>query len=73
MNTGPSSISLNAESRCDRCGAQAYAVYYKGALELMFCRHHIEQYNVALEESDWLVLFDYVGLETLVDTEPVLT
>jgi hypothetical protein len=67
MNTVPSSISLNANDRCDRCNAQAYAVYFKATLELMLCRHHIEALNVALEDAGWQAQLDYVGLEALVE------
>lgn len=69
MNATPSGVNLSAHDRCDRCSAQAYAVYYKGGLELMFCKHHIREHNLALEESGWNVMFDYVGLERLEDEE----
>ena len=69
MNTV--SINLNATDRCDRCKAQAYAVYSKGTLELMFCRHHIRELNLALEDDGWTAAFDYVGLEEFAEPHPV--
>jgi ribosomal protein S14 len=69
MNTTPSSISLNALDRCDRCSAQAFSVYYKGDQELMFCRHHIREFNRALEDSGWQAQFDYVRLEELAESQ----
>jgi hypothetical protein len=69
MNATPSGVNLNATDRCDRCPAQAYAVYFQGSCELMFCKHHIKEYNLALEEAGWQVMFDYVGLERLEEEE----
>ena len=43
------SLSLTAQDRCDRCGAQAYlrARFHHG--ELLFCAHHGQRYRAALE------------------------
>lgn len=64
-------IELTAHDRCDRCPAQAYAVYRKGNLELSFCLHHVKQHNLALECDDWVAHYDYGGIERLVDNERV--
>ena len=36
----PTSATLTAADRCDRCGAQAYVRVVLGAGELLFCAHH---------------------------------
>jgi hypothetical protein len=43
---------LNAQDRCDRCGAQAYvrAVMSNG-FELLFCGHHAKKYQEGLATS----------------------
>jgi hypothetical protein len=43
---------LNAQDRCDRCGAQAYvrAVMSNG-FELLFCGHHAKKYQDGLSTS----------------------
>lgn len=47
---------LNAEDRCDRCGAQAYFQIVKEKKELLFCAHHGRQHEVALVLGGWTVL-----------------
>ncbi|MBU6352641.1 MAG: hypothetical protein KJS67_01225 [Actinomycetales bacterium] len=46
------STPLNAQDRCDRCGAQAYvrAVMSNG-FELLFCGHHAKKYQEGLTSS----------------------
>ena len=40
---------LDANDRCDRCGAQAYAVYQiNTGGELLFCNHHNTEHGPAL-------------------------
>ncbi len=48
-NATPSSPTLTAADRCDRCGAQAYvrAVLPAGT-ELLFCGHHGNEHRPAL-------------------------
>lgn len=58
-------IELSAHDRCDRCGAQAYAVAAKDNQDLLFCGHHIKQHSLALEMSGWEILYDYVALEQI--------
>lgn len=49
-------ISLTADDRCDRCGAQAhYHAKKPGGGELMFCSHHYKENRDALLEGYWLV------------------
>lgn len=59
------SIEFNANDRCDRCRAQAFAAANKDGLELLFCAHHIDAHKLSLEMSGWIVSFDYVGLEKI--------
>lgn len=43
-------ISSNSTNRCDRCGAQAYAlVVLATAQSLMFCGHHWAAVRLVLE------------------------
>ena len=42
--------SLNAEDRCDRCGAQAYLAAEVGGMELLFCAHHAKENREKLSE-----------------------
>ncbi len=53
MNTAvaPSSASLSAADRCDRCGAQAYLrVELQSGGELLFCAHHAREHGDKLRE-----------------------
>lgn len=53
MNTAvaPSSASLSAADRCDRCGAQAYLrVELQSGGELLFCAHHAREHGAKLRE-----------------------
>lgn len=48
---------LNAEQRCDRCGAQAVVVVFLptpegfAALDLMFCGHHWREHRAAVLDN----------------------
>ncbi|QIX28655.1 hypothetical protein ncot_07370 [Nocardioides sp. JQ2195] len=47
----PSSATLTALDRCDRCGAQAYLrVELASGLELLFCAHHAREHDEKLRE-----------------------
>jgi hypothetical protein len=47
----PSSASLSAADRCDRCGAQAYLrVELQSGGELLFCAHHAREHESRLRE-----------------------
>jgi hypothetical protein len=47
----PSSASLSAADRCDRCGAQAYLrVELQSGGELLFCAHHAREHGEKLRE-----------------------
>ena len=47
----PSSASLSAADRCDRCGAQAYLrVELQSGGELLFCAHHAREHGDKLKE-----------------------
>ena len=45
----PTSESLNANDRCDSCGAQAYVRATLQFGELLFCLHHATLNKAALE------------------------
>lgn len=47
---------LTAHDRCDRCGAQAYAVAFKDNLDLMFCNHHFTKHQGALEDQGFVII-----------------
>ena len=66
----PSSASLSAADRCDRCGAQAYLrVELQSGGELLFCAHHGRQHLPELQaraieihdETDRLTAEDVLG------------
>jgi hypothetical protein len=67
INATNPNIEFNAQDRCDRCQSQAYVSASRDGLELMFCRHHSAKYNLALELDDWVLAYDLVALERLVD------
>ena len=47
----PSSPTLSAADRCDRCGAQAYLrVQLQSGGELHFCAHHAREHGDKLKE-----------------------
>jgi hypothetical protein len=57
---------LNANDRCDGCGAQAY-VWVKGVSgELMFCRHH---YNKIMNNADAKKSMDSFAFEVVDERE----
>lgn len=61
-------VEFSAQDRCDRCGAQAYALARNDFLnvsELLFCAHHLrEHYDMLLDEG-WAVIEDFEGLDRL--------
>ena len=43
--------ALNAQDRCDRCGAQAYLrATLKSGGELLFCAHHAREHGDKIKE-----------------------
>jgi hypothetical protein len=71
INTKNPSIEFTALDRCDRCGAQAYVSAQKGKYELLFCLHHGKQHNLALECDGWLLSYDFIAIERLVEPERI--
>lgn len=65
-------LEFNAQDRCDRCRAQAYALAQRDGLELTFCLHHATQHNVALEMDGWEIIYDLIGVERLLPNSGVL-
>lgn len=51
----PNERILNAEDRCDRCGARATTVATFGEMELLFCDHHTTEQKSGLEGKGWTV------------------
>jgi hypothetical protein len=58
-------VSLTAQDRCDRCGAQAYAKVVKDNMELLFCGHHREDHEDALIVDGWEILHDHEAWERI--------
>jgi ribosomal protein L37E len=50
--------TLLSTDRCDRCGAQAYVRFSKGAAELDFCGHHSHRLFDNLEKDGWSISID---------------
>lgn len=71
IDTKNPSVELNAFDRCDRCGAQAYALARRDGFELTFCMHHAKQHNLALELDGWIISWDYIGIDSLIEPEKV--
>lgn len=51
-------VSLSAQDRCDRCGAQAYTIASRADVpsDLLFCKHHTRDVEPALLEQGWTVV-----------------
>lgn len=61
--TGPEKVSLTAQDRCDRCGAQAYHVARKDGLTLQWCSHHEREYGPALVLAGWQIVADSASID----------
>jgi hypothetical protein len=60
----PATITLTAQDRCDRCGAQAYhRATLPSELELLFCNHDLEKNMVKLVEIEARVESDPSGAQ----------
>ena len=51
---------LTTRDRCDRCGAQAYTVWWHPIIKglLLWCAHHTHEHEAALESQDWELTID---------------
>jgi len=58
--------------KCDRCIQRACGEYVKDNLKLTFCRHHIKEYNVALELDGWILTLDTEAVEQLTAARDVV-
>jgi len=60
-------ISLTALDRCDRCGAQAYAVARRSGVksDLLFCLHHRKEFFDSLVMDHWTIIDDGQAIEGL--------
>lgn len=47
---------LRVADRCDRCGAQAFALTVVSDVDLLFCGHHFRKYEAALREVAEVVI-----------------
>ena len=66
-------IEFNAHDRCDRCGAQAYvSASREDAGELLFCGHHFNKYESALDQDGWDINIDVTNWEKLAGDRKVL-
>jgi hypothetical protein len=54
--------TLTAADRCDRCGAQAYVVFYNAETSppslLQFCKHHGDEHEPALLDKNFEATID---------------
>jgi hypothetical protein len=67
----PSSASLSAADRCDRCGAQAYLrVELQSGGELLFCAHHAREHGEKLREIAARVVDETTKLSRTPATAP---
>lgn len=52
-------MTLNAQDRCDRCGAQAYVkARIKTGGELLFCAHHGDENALTLIQNGHIIVID---------------
>ena len=71
IDTKNPSVELTGFDRCDRCGQRAYCLARRDGLELTFCMHHGKQHNNALEADDWIVSWDLIAIDGLIQPEKV--
>lgn len=45
MGVSAMAEQLTATDRCDRCGAQAYAISLHGTSRLYWCAHHLREHE----------------------------
>lgn len=57
-------LDLNANDRCDRCGARAsHKATKPGSPYLLFCSHHYREHRDALLSKYWLIESDLSPVE----------
>ena len=62
------SDTLNANDRCDRCGAQSY-VWVNGVNgDLLFCNHHFVKYEEKLTDYAFEIIDERYKLNTKVES-----
>jgi hypothetical protein len=49
--SAPTSLTLTASDRCDRCGAQARVRVVLATGDLLFCAHHAKAYDSKLRAT----------------------
>ncbi|TAK69468.1 MAG: hypothetical protein EPO13_06170 [Actinomycetota bacterium] len=65
----PTTSTLSALDRCDRCGAQAYVrVALTAGGELLFCSHHYAEHGAALKDKAASILDETHRLTDVVKT-----
>lgn len=47
--TGPEFVFNRLTARCDSCNAQAFVRFAKEGNDLLFCKHHSNRYELALD------------------------
>lgn len=53
-------LSLNHHSdRCDRCGYEAFFIFFKADMRIDFCGHHGNKHREAAEANDWQIVDEY--------------
>lgn len=58
-----SSNFLKVADRCDRCGAQAFALALVNDVRLLFCGHHFRKHREALAEVASVLVDETYKLE----------
>lgn len=58
LDTIETVCKLDANDRCDRCGAQAYYVASLNDHNLLFCAHHAREHGPVLMAEGWRVIRD---------------
>lgn len=65
-------IEFSVDSRCDRCGMQAFMCAERGGKLLLFCGHHSKNYKQALIDDGWNLTWDSLGYSDLAPNQPQL-
>lgn len=66
-------VMFTAHDRCDRCGSQAYFIFYRDNLDLLFCMHHSKKHMDALVLDDWKFQYDADAIDRLTDNNHKIT
>lgn len=51
-------VPISAHDRCDKCGSQAYVRFGMSGLDLLFCSHHSNKFEVKLTNDGFNIIQD---------------